>query len=270
MPESSQQRSSKYAQLIIHVFREHYQPGDHVVAFERDELVSGAATLGIDLPKNLGDVVYSFRYRRAMPEEIAKYAPDGMVWDIYGKGDARYEFEAVLDQSIVPNRHLRAIKIPDSTPGIIAQHVMGSEQALLAKVRYNRLIDVFTGIVCYSLQNHLRTKVPNVGQIETDEVYLGVSKAGTQYVIPVEAKGGTDKLSVVQMNQDLELAKSRFPTLECRLVGAQFVDNDIYLFLFAESTDTGRVEVLQEGRFRLVPPSEITESDLHDYRQTLQ
>ena len=42
--------------------------------------------------------------------------------------------------------------------------------ALLAKVRYNRLVDIFIGITCYSLQNHLRTTVRSIGQVEIDEI----------------------------------------------------------------------------------------------------
>lgn len=65
---------------------------------------------------------------------------------------------------------LAETKIPDSTPGIIAKYALNDEQALLAKVRYNRLIDIFTGVACYSLQSHLRTTVPKIGQVETDEI----------------------------------------------------------------------------------------------------
>lgn len=90
------------------------------------------------------------------------------------------------------------IKVPDATPGIIAKYALNDEQALLAKVRYNRLLDIFTGVTCYSLQNHLRTTVPNMGQIETDELYVGVDKRGVHYVLPVQAKGGKDKLGIVQ------------------------------------------------------------------------
>ena len=62
---------------------------------------------------------------------------------------------------------IAAIKIPDATPEIIAAYALGDdEQALLAKVRYNRLIDIFLGLTTYSLQNHLRTYVAGMGQIE--------------------------------------------------------------------------------------------------------
>ena len=41
----------------------HYEPSAREITFERDEIVRVAAELGMPLPKNLGDVVYSFRYR---------------------------------------------------------------------------------------------------------------------------------------------------------------------------------------------------------------
>ena len=47
-----------------------------------------------------------------------------------------------------------SIKIPDATPGIVQKYALADEQALLAKLRYNRLLDIFTGVTCYSLQNH--------------------------------------------------------------------------------------------------------------------
>lgn len=79
---------------------------------------------------------------------------------------------------------------------MVAKYAFSDEQAVLARVRYNRLIDVFLGIACYSLQNHLRTSVRGMGQVETDELYVGVDKRGVQYVIPVQAKSGTNNIRV--------------------------------------------------------------------------
>jgi hypothetical protein len=258
---------NRYAQVVERIFDDKFRPGATDIPFDRDDIVAACAGLGIEPPKNLGDILYSFRYRNDLPESVASRAPAGHVWIIPGRGRAKYAFHAVVDQPLVPNPHLLAIKIPDSTPGLIALHVMSSEQALLAKVRYNRLIDLFTGIVCYSLQNHLRTTVEGVGQVEVDEVYLGVDRGGVQYIIPVEAKGGSDRLSLVQLNQDLELAKQQFEGLECLLVGAQFVGTDVSLFLFAEDGNSGSVQLVREGRYRLLDPSEITPTDLLAYRR---
>jgi hypothetical protein len=85
---------------------------------------------------------------------------------------------------------LAETKVPDGTPGIVAKYALSDEQALLALVRYNRLIDIFLGIVCYSLQNHLRTAVPTIGQVETDELYVGLSKKGGPLRNPGPGKSG--------------------------------------------------------------------------------
>ena len=65
---------------------------------------------------------------------------------------------------------------------------MDDEQALLAIVRYNRLIDTFLGLTTYSLQNHLRTTVKGIGQIEIDDLYIGINHVGEGFIIPIEAK----------------------------------------------------------------------------------
>lgn len=261
---------SRYGKILVRVFLQHYIDGAEEVAFNRADIPAACHYLSIAVPKNIGDVVYSYRYRRDLPEEIAEHAPEGKTWIVVGRGDAKYAFVAIPNQDLTPNPHMAAIKVPDATPGIIARYAFSSEQALLAKLRYNRLIDLFTGIVCYSLQNHLRARVPDIGQTETDEIYLGIDRAGRQYVIPVEAKAGSDRLSIVQMNQDLALAKYKFSGLEIRLVGAQFVGNDVALFLFAEDGEnSGNVKVIAERRYVLVPPDQITVADLQSYSSQL-
>ena len=205
-----------------------------------------------------------------MPESIAAKAPPGHAWIIRPAGRSKYRLIAVKDAPIVPDQHLADTKIPDSTPGVMALYSLNDEQALLARVRYNRLIDIFTGVTCYSLQNHLRTTVPGLGQVETDEIYIGVDRRGAHFVFPVQAKGGTDKLSIVQIEQDLALCEHKFPGLTCTAVGAQFIAqsegrNLIALFGF-QQTQEGAKKVL-EKHYRLVPSKEVTRELLEEYRR---
>jgi hypothetical protein len=192
---------NRYASLIKKIFFNHYNDGDVEFDFTRAEFEATAADLGIDLPKNLGDVIYSFRYRVPLPEEIGNTARNGFEWIIKGSGKAHYRFKQVRLNRILPREGLLAIKVPDATPEIITAYALSDEQALLAKVRYNRLIDIFLGIAAFSLQNHLRTTVEEIGQIEIDEIYVGVDRYGRQFVIPVQAKGGNDQHGVVQTQQ---------------------------------------------------------------------
>ena len=159
-----------------------------------------------------------------------------------------------------------AIKIPDATPEIIAAYALSDEQALLAKVRYNRLLDIFLGLTTYSLQNHLRTTVKSMGdsQIEIDEVYVGVNRHGEQFALPVQAKGGNDRLSVVQTAQDIACCKEKFPGLTCRPISAQFMADDV-IAMFELALDGEDVKLVEEKHYKLVPSDQISADDLKLY-----
>src|SRR5579859_7940494 len=137
---------NRYHALIEKIFFDKYQPGVTELYFERTDLEDAARTLGMELPKNLGDVLYSLRYRSPMPARILATQPEGMEWIIEGIGRAEYLFKLVTINRIVPNTALQVIKIPDATPEIISAYALSDEQALLAKVRYNRLVDIFLGL----------------------------------------------------------------------------------------------------------------------------
>ncbi len=259
-------KANRYAQIIEDIFFRYYRDGDSVVHFARQDIVHSAERLDIPLPKNLGDVVYSFRHRNPLPDAINRKSPEGQSWVIVGKGQAKYAFELKSVSKIQPDQMLPVTKIPDATPGIVSRYALTDEQALLAKLRYNRLIDIFTGVTCYSIQNHLRTTVYSIGQIETDEIYVGIDKSGAHYSLPVQAKGKADQIGVVQIEQDLALCDEKFPELVARPIAAQFMDEEsIALFEFGKDSD-GAVVKLAERHYRLVPASEMSSEDLQLYR----
>jgi hypothetical protein len=259
---------NRYSQIIERIFFSHYTEGALEVPFERADIERAASALGISLPKNLGDLIYSFRYRASLPASVQARAPAGETWLIRADGRSRYKFVAERHVPIVPNTLLGHIKVPDATPGIIARYRLNDEQALLAKLRYNRLIDVFTGITCYSLQSHLRTTVPNLGQVETDEIYLGIDRHGVHHVLPVQAKGGHDSQSIVQIEQDFAVCAHKFPALPCHAIAAQFMRDDVIaLFQFEQTSE--RIELVTERHYRLVLPDQISDDDLLRYQQQL-
>ena len=264
MKETGRQ-ANRYAMLLEHVFDKHFKPGSREVIFEREEFLDAAATLNIKIPKNLGDLIYSFRYRVPLPQSIVDRAPDGEYWIIRPAGSGRYKFEATNLPPIAPNPTLAETKIPDSTPGLIAKYALSDEQALLARLRYNRLLDIFLGITTYSLQNHLRTQVPEFGQLETDEVYVGLDKRGIHYVLPVQAKGGADQQSFVQIESDIAMCAHKFPDMICRPIAAQFMHDDV-IALFAFENGDDRISILSEKHYRLVAPSEVSREDLAMYQ----
>jgi hypothetical protein len=255
---------NRYDAIIERIFFRHYSIEKKSFDFTREEFEETATELGINLPKNIGDVLYSFRYRKDLPKLIIATSPKGFEWIIEGAGRAKYRFRLTRTVRIVPSENLVTIKIPDATPEIITAYAQTDEQALLAKVRYNRLIDIFLGISTYSLQNHLRTTVKNIGQIEIDEVYVGIDKFGRQFVIPVQAKGGSDRHGVVQTQQDIACCAEKFPTLICRAISAQFM-NDNKIALFELTTENGDIKIVEERHYQLVDANKISVSDLISY-----
>lgn len=262
---SKQPTVNRYAAIIERIFLAGYRKGAIKVPFVREDLVATAKRAGIELPKNLGDLLYSFRYRNALPESILKTAAPGNEWIIESIGVAKYAFLQTKINRIVPRADLVTTKIPDATPEIVAGYAQGDEQALLAKVRYNRLIDIFLGVAAYSLQNHLRTTVKGIGQIEIDELYVAIDKFGAHYAIPVQAKGGKDQLSVVQSKQDIAYCLEKFPGLKCRPVSAQFMEGN-RIAMFELALEGGEIRVAGEAHYTLVPVLDIEAADIAAYR----
>src|SRR5438093_5722655 len=147
---SGKEKKAIYAKIIRRVFDFHFQPNLPRFEFRRGDLREAAEELGFDLAgsekavaKNLGDIVYSFRFRRDFPEEIKRKAPAGKMWIITGKGDAQYEFRLITTPALAPDPNWFLTKLHDATPEIVRRFELSDEQAVLARIRYNRLVDVF-------------------------------------------------------------------------------------------------------------------------------
>ncbi len=243
-----------YAVLIERIFLQRWHKGASQVEFHRSDIEAEASSLGVALPKNLGDLIYSFRFRRDLPKAISSTAPVGNEWTIELSGSSTYCFRLAPVSRIVPQAALAVIEIPDATPEIVLRYTQGDEQALLAKLRYNRLIDIFLGITTYSLQNHLRTSTKAANgrtQIEIDELYVGIDIDGRHFIVPVQAKAGNDQIGIVQTRQDVQFCAERFPDLKCRPVAAQFLHGGA-LALFELVLQADELKIKQERHYQLV------------------
>lgn len=262
--------NSKYSRVIGWVFGKSYTEGAKFVPFTRDDLVDAHQVLGLSRTKNIGDIPYSFRFRKELPKSITETAPPESEWIILGVGNAMYEFRLAAPGKITPSVNRERIPVLDATPEIVRQYAPGTdEQALLTRARYNRLIDLFLGLTCYSIQNHLRTTVTDVGQIEVDEIYLGVNKRGAHFVIPCQAKSPGDRFGIVQVLQDVLLCKQKYPDAICRPIALQFQgQNDVAILELSitEEDDLLRLNVVDEKHYRLSPRSEITPEQIQQLR----
>lgn len=257
--------ANRYGALVEKIFLDRYAECMTEAEFSREELEAAAEELSVKLPKNLGDVLYSFRFRQALPAAVVATQPEGREWVIELAGRGNYRFRLVKINRVLPREDLVTIDIPDATPELIRAYALDDEQALLAIVRYNRLIDTFLGLTTYSLQNHLRTTVKGVGQIEIDELYVGLDKRGCHYVIPVQAKGGKDQIGIVQTSQDIRFVTDKFPGLRCRAIAVQFMGQHV-VALFELTLQDDEIKVVEERHYRLVPAKDLDRDAIRDYR----
>ena len=77
---------NRYSAIIEAIFHGRYGAGDNSVEFHRDQITAVALSLGVAPPRNLGDVIYTFRYRQPLPTSIRATAPEGKTWIIRAAG----------------------------------------------------------------------------------------------------------------------------------------------------------------------------------------
>lgn len=282
MPKRAKSQDAVYIRIMEALFKRHKAHRQNEFDWQRSEITDIAHSLGAKVPANLGDNIYAIRHgRNLLPDKIVELAQP-RHWLLLPNGKSKYRFVKAKNANFELDRTLRTVKVPNSTPQIVEANALTDEQAVLARIRYNRLIDLFLGVNAFALQSHLRTTVEHFrrSQIETDEIYVAVDKAGVQYVIPVQAKGRHETIGAVQAIQDIYCCQEKFPRLVCRAVAAKTVDIekhasgvDIYtvglMELGIEPDTSYDVTKIQERHFELVLHGDITENDLAEYRKSL-
>jgi|GEM_PF-1135207 len=273
------QGDNTYVQIFRRLFEIHAKNGTTDFRWHREELTTIAKKLGVKVPKNIGDNIYSLRYGRdEFPDEVKALAPPGKSWLILPDGKSKYRC-VTADYSVIRHDpYLKPVKIPDATPQIVAKHAKGDEQAVLARLNYNRLLDIFLGLVSYPLQSHMRTTVEAFGksQIEIDDVLLGLDRFGAQFVIPVQAKSANDVVGTVQIVQDVYACVEKFPGLCCRPVAAKTIATErqpdgyeVYTIAMMEFglTPPWDIYLKRQSHYRLVRLSDLSASEILAYRE---
>src|SRR6476646_3377914 len=98
-------KPNRYDASIAEVFSRYIKSGETEFEFTRDEFVQIAGELGIILPKNLGDLPYTFRFRVRLPKLIEDTAGADKEWIIELAGRAVYRFRLAKLANILPSPH---------------------------------------------------------------------------------------------------------------------------------------------------------------------
>ena len=240
----------EYDQILIELFSRLYEQGQTKLPFTKRDVEQVIADLELEI-RNVPDVTYTYRTGRSpLPAEILKHGH----WAIDGAGKGKYVFVKLSRSPYFDlPEDMEKVAIPDATPQIVLKYQSSDEQAMLARVRYNRLVDTFVGLTTYQLQSHFRTTVQGLGQVEIDDLYLGVDENGNWSVLPVEGKAGGERLGVVQVRALSLFAREQFPGLKVRPLGIKLLSDGTFLFVeFTDQTDFDSVAARRYKRYELV------------------
>ncbi len=243
----------QYDQVIVRVFERLHKDHEDTerLPFTKLDVERAADDLELVI-KNIPDIIYTYRAGRSpLPNAILDHGN----WAIEGTGKGRYAFVKLTRSPYVDiPTDVEITHILDATPQLVLKYQGMDEQGFLARIRYNRLIDTFTALTAYHIQGHFRTTVPNVGQVEIDDVYIGIDTDGLGFVLPIEAKGESprDELGVVQITQLVSFAREYFPDLTVRPIGVKIMPDRSYMFLeFSVTDDANLVATKRYKRYAL-------------------
>ncbi len=244
---------SRYDRVILALYtRLVEQHGRDLIEypFDKEFLDQLAAELRI---KNIPDIIYSYRSgRRPFPFEMLEAG----YWVIRGKGKGKYSLVRLnTPVELYLPYDLEATLIPDATPEIVLRFAKGDEQSMLAQIRYNRLVDIFTGLTAYHLQSHVRAYVDEMGQVEVDDLYLAVNTDGEWFCIPLEAKPANlgEQLGRIQLSSMVAYAEQEFSELPIRPIGVKMMrDDSIFFVEFTATSDPTEIKSRFYKRYRLV------------------
>ena len=168
--EDEYQDLSLYDEVILEVFNHHFETGSDRLIFKKDELTEICAKHGI-IVRNIPDIIYTYRVRRSLPTQILSTGN----WGIEPAGRGTYAFRLLRNAPHfeIPFYDYEPIEIYNALPEVVEGLLRRDEQYLLTRLLYNRLVDIFSGLTCFHIQNHYRSFVMDMGEVEVDASLCG-------------------------------------------------------------------------------------------------
>jgi hypothetical protein len=149
-----------YEALAEHFYYILFRDGAIELPFLRDDFAADSKRQRADLPRNPGDAIEKAPQRMGPPEAIVRTQPPGKEWVIERWWKSMYAFRLLPINRILRNPQLAAITIPDATPEIASAYALSGKQALLAKVRYNRPLDILLGAAASAISEGFTIRLP--------------------------------------------------------------------------------------------------------------
>ncbi|HEX6511681.1 MAG TPA: hypothetical protein VF157_05240 [Chloroflexota bacterium] len=155
-------------------------------------------------------------------------------------------------KAVTPDPARTEIRVLDTTPAVVEKFASHRGEALLARVRYNRLVELFTAAACYLLP----TDCGSYNSEAVVDLYVGVTRRGAECIFPVHAVASRKRLYLEVVERSRLICASRFRTLLCRPIAAHSLGDDL-IALYEVEARRGQIGKLDEAHYRLVPAAEF-------------
>lgn len=217
----------KYAHTLVEVFKKIYSPGKDEIIFTQEDLRRTAQLLNYDF-RNFPDLNYYLRSRaKSLPQDIS--SKGFTTIEIRGRGV--YALVKSNNEIIIPEDMPIQEHAFSAVPPEIRDLLRADEQSLLSVVKYVDLIGTFLGFPCMHLQGHLRTTGFFGQQIEADDVYVGIDQSNYRCIIPIEAKGPSEKIGLSQIKSTVNAVLMKFPNLPVIPLAVQLTNDGLILVM---------------------------------------
>lgn len=178
------------------------------ISFERTDILDVCKNEFGEAPKNLGDIVYSLRYRLDYLSNYDYLLEKDYTWTLLSTGIGQYEL-APLKKLRLPNLESEnVLYVDDQTPAHIHKLRPLNDQSLLMKVIQNGILNEFLQDDLMFLQAHHKVNLNNWGQAEIDGI---LASNNSSHLYLIEVKGYTEVIGWPQMIQLKMYAQQNHP-----------------------------------------------------------
>ncbi|MEP4699615.1 MAG: hypothetical protein ABJZ79_00570, partial [Parasphingorhabdus sp.] len=209
------------------------------------------ADLHLELPTTLGDISYSYRNRKPLPEVISRTAPDGYEWKMELVGRSAYAFLLRRIMHLEADPDAIVSKALDQTPGALLDLVPTQSGKADLVLRSGDLLAQFLSLDLEHVHSQLRTTLGGNGQIEISALFAECGKDEITTVVPVHIQTEKGSLQANKILRNLSYASIQFPNTPCRAVVVQVLDHNV-LALFEIEKEFDELRIVQEHHVRLI------------------
>lgn len=133
---------------------------------------------------------------------------------------------------VAPNRLSKRQAVPNLLPRIVEEYISDERQFLLSQLRYNRLLDLYSGMVCFPVYSTSRL---------ADEIFVGIDQMERPHVFLVQASTGNRPLRISHVKSCFDSFVTEYQSALIRSIVLQVVTLNILALLEFQVERTARL-----------------------------